>query len=146
MEASVMPHRFRRGGIWSAATWIALALIGLVLAAGVSIAASKLTRQHIGIASEPLSAGRELAPATTTTPAQRPAARHRHHHRKHHTSTTTTPPPVNPTPTPVTPPPVTPAPTPAPSPPATQTPPQHRDDSSGKDDSGGTGSGGAHDD
>lgn len=132
-----MPHPFRRGGVWSAATWIALALIGLVLAAGVSIAASKLTRQHIGISSEPLSAGRDLAPATTAAPAQRPAPRH---HHKHHTTTA----PVAPAPTAVNPVPVTPA--PGVSPPAMQTPPQHRDDSGGASDSNRTRSGGGHDD
>lgn len=132
-----MPRPSRRNGVWSSATWIALALIGLVLAAGVSIAASKLTRQHIGISSEPLSAGQELAPASTTTPVRRMPAR-QHRHRQH--SGTTTPAPITPAPTPGPLPPVTPA--PAPTPPQ----PQHHDDSSGKDDSGGTQSGGGHDD
>jgi hypothetical protein len=43
--------------------WIALALLGLAVAAGVSVAASHLVSQRIGLAAEPVSAGRELAPA-----------------------------------------------------------------------------------
>jgi hypothetical protein len=42
--------------------WIALALLGLAVAAGVSLAASQLVSQRIGLAAEPVSAGKELAP------------------------------------------------------------------------------------
>lgn len=42
--------------------WVGLALLGLAVAAAVSVAAARLTRQHIGLANEPISAGRSLAP------------------------------------------------------------------------------------
>jgi hypothetical protein len=42
--------------------WTLLALVGLAVAAAISIAASHLVSQRIGLASEPLSAGKELAP------------------------------------------------------------------------------------
>jgi hypothetical protein len=42
--------------------WTLLALLGLAIAAGVSVAASHLVSQRIGLASEPLTAGRALAP------------------------------------------------------------------------------------
>jgi hypothetical protein len=42
--------------------WVVLALLGLLIAAGVSIAASSLVSQQIGLASEPISAGDALAP------------------------------------------------------------------------------------
>jgi len=43
--------------------WIALALLGLAISAGVAVAASNLASRQIGIASESFSAGDELAPA-----------------------------------------------------------------------------------
>jgi hypothetical protein len=71
----------------SAARWLALALLGLAIAAGVAFAASRLVSQRIGLASEPLNAGRELAP---------PAARESHgksgndqHHRGGSSTTST---------------------------------------------------------
>lgn len=42
--------------------WVALALLGMLIAAGISIAASHLASQQIGLASEPISAGDALAP------------------------------------------------------------------------------------
>ena len=42
--------------------WTLLALLGLAVAAAISVAASHLVSQRIGLASEPLSAGKELAP------------------------------------------------------------------------------------
>lgn len=73
--------------------WIGLALLGLLIAAGISIAASRLASQQIGLASEPISAGDALAPV-----AQRPA-KHRHPGREGTTppATTTTAPPATPT-------------------------------------------------
>jgi hypothetical protein len=47
----------------TAIRWIALALAGLAVAAGVSLAASQLVSERIGLAAEPVSAGKELAPA-----------------------------------------------------------------------------------
>jgi len=55
--------------------WIALALAGLVIAAGASVAASRLAGQRIGLASEPITAGEELAPR-----AERPASTPRRRH------------------------------------------------------------------
>jgi hypothetical protein len=42
--------------------WILAALGGIVLVAGVTIAASSLSTQAIGLSSEPLSAGEDLSP------------------------------------------------------------------------------------
>lgn len=42
--------------------WIALAAAGIAVAAGVSVAASRLAQQPIGLSSEPLSVARGLAP------------------------------------------------------------------------------------
>jgi hypothetical protein len=47
----------------AALRWTGLALLGIVIAAAVSIAASRLASQQIGLASEPISAGDALAPA-----------------------------------------------------------------------------------
>jgi hypothetical protein len=44
--------------------WIGLALLGIAVAAAVAIAASNLASQQIGLASESISAGDALAPAT----------------------------------------------------------------------------------
>jgi hypothetical protein len=49
------------------ALWALVALLGIVLAAGITWATSQLTSQHIGLSSEPLSAGRRLAPADSAT-------------------------------------------------------------------------------
>ncbi|HXD54981.1 MAG TPA: hypothetical protein VN618_09545 [Solirubrobacteraceae bacterium] len=53
------------------ALWALAALLGLMLAAGVSWATSTLTSQHIGLSSEAETAGRRLAPpeATRSSPA-----------------------------------------------------------------------------
>jgi len=50
--------------------WIGLALLGILVAAAVAIAASRLASREIGLASEPISAGRELAPAVPRQPRQ----------------------------------------------------------------------------
>lgn len=44
--------------------WFALALAGLAVAVAVGYAASRVTSQRIGLASEPLQAGESLAPHT----------------------------------------------------------------------------------
>jgi hypothetical protein len=46
----------------AALRWTGLALLGIVIAAAVSVAASRLASQQIGLASEPISAGDSLAP------------------------------------------------------------------------------------
>jgi len=66
--------------------WTLLALLGLAVAAGVSVAASHLVSQRIGLASEPLSAGKELAPP----PRERPNDRHASDSRTTTPATTTT--------------------------------------------------------
>ena len=42
--------------------WIGLAVLGILIAAAISIAASRLASQQIGLASQPISAGDALAP------------------------------------------------------------------------------------
>jgi hypothetical protein len=50
------------------AKWVALALLGLVIAIGVAIAAANLTSQQIGISSEAITAGDSLAPKPKAKP------------------------------------------------------------------------------
>jgi hypothetical protein len=52
------------------AKWIALALLGLAISAGVAVAASNLVSRQIGIASESVSAGEDLAPAVESAARQ----------------------------------------------------------------------------
>jgi hypothetical protein len=54
-----------------AALWVLAALAGIVLTAGITWATSQLTSQHIGISSEPLSAGHGLAPPVAERAAPR---------------------------------------------------------------------------
>jgi hypothetical protein len=68
--------------------WLGLALLGILIAAGVSIAASSLASQQIGLASQPISAGDALAPAAREKPKQR---RPKQHNSNRHTTTTTPP-------------------------------------------------------
>jgi hypothetical protein len=56
--------------------WLGLALLGILVAAAVSIAASRLASQQIGLASQPISAGDALAPAVRQRPAGRHPGRH----------------------------------------------------------------------
>jgi hypothetical protein len=101
--------------------WVLIALVGLGLAAGISVGASRLGSQPVGLSSEPLTAGDQLAPAAARAPA-RPARR-----RAPATTTTATPAPTTAAPPPTT------APTPAP----TVTEPDrddHRGHGSGGDD------------
>lgn len=62
--------------------WLGLALLGILVAAAVSIAASRLASQQIGLASQPVSAGDALAPATERQVGQA-ARRHAHAHVQH---------------------------------------------------------------
>lgn len=55
--------------------WVGLALLGVAIAVGVSIAASGLVSQQIGLASEPITAGDALAPRVERT-TQRQKPRH----------------------------------------------------------------------
>lgn len=70
---------------------VVLALLGIVLAAAITWGTSQLVRQHIGLSSEPLTAGRSLLPPprtrsrTTSTRTTTPS-----------TGTSTTPAPTTP--------------------------------------------------
>ena len=55
--------------------WIVAAVLGLALAAGITLAASQLSSQRIGLSGEPLSAGDELVPRTIASPGPREPAR-----------------------------------------------------------------------
>lgn len=58
--------------------WTLAALLGIVLTAGMTWATSRLTSQHIGISSEPISAGASLAPPTAERAAKRRSSRTGH--------------------------------------------------------------------
>jgi hypothetical protein len=72
--------------------WIGLALLGIVVAAAVSVAASRLASQQIGLASQPVSAGDALVPAAERHAGQaapghaHARARHRHRGKTRHPS------------------------------------------------------------
>jgi hypothetical protein len=109
--------------------WVGLALLGIAIAAAVSVAASRLSSQNIGLASEPLSAGRSLAPARPVAKPVRRTARKNHRAGSDAATPGTHSAPKPPAPPPpVSSAPVTPAPTPAPA----------------ADDSGGTSAGESH--
>jgi hypothetical protein len=55
--------------------WIAVGLLGLGLAAGVTYAAMQLSSQRIGLSAEPPSAGEQLAPPRRTAAARRASGR-----------------------------------------------------------------------
>jgi hypothetical protein len=76
--------------------WILAAIAGLVLAAGITVAASRLSTVQVGLSSEPLRAGESLAPAPT--PVKRPARPKRR--RPAPTATPTPTPTATPTPVP----------------------------------------------
>lgn len=119
----------RRARWRSAAGWAALALLGLVVAAAISLAASRLSSQHIGLSAEPLGAGQSLTPKEDG--AAQPQPQPHRHKSKQHTPTQTQPPPVLTQPAPSV--------HPAPAPTAPH-------DDSGGDDSGGRGGHGGEDD
>jgi len=48
--------------------WIVAAVLGLALAAGITLAASRLSSQQIGLSGEPPSAGAQLVPRQPHTP------------------------------------------------------------------------------
>jgi len=62
--------------------WALAALVGLVLAAAVTLAASKLSNQRIGLAGEPLTAGDQLTPARVHTSVSATAPVHRGDHER----------------------------------------------------------------
>ena len=84
----------------STVRWIALALLGIAIAAGVSIAASRLASQQIGLASQPISAGDALAPHVSHRPGAHGRPQKTAPPRTPTTQTTTAPqPPPVPAPT-----------------------------------------------
>ena len=87
----------------SAILWTLAAVAGILIAAGVTLAASSLSSQSIGLSAEPLTAGQSLAPArdaatptATATPERRREQSRRKSRRKR-----TQPPIRTATPTPV---------------------------------------------
>jgi hypothetical protein len=82
-------------------TFVVVAAAGLAAAVGVTIAATAITDQEIGLDSEPLTAGRELAPPE----AKRPARTNRDRPRTAPQPARTTTQPARTTSTPSTPPP-----------------------------------------
>ena len=55
--------------------WVALALVGLLIAAAVAVLGSSLASRQIGLSSEPLRAGDALAPPTISQPTtEKPAS------------------------------------------------------------------------
>lgn len=50
--------------------WIVAAVLGLALAAGITLAASQLSSQRVGLSGEPLSAGDRLVPRARSRPPQ----------------------------------------------------------------------------
>lgn len=77
--------------------WGMLALLGLAIAVAVAIAASKLTSQKIGLASEPIRAGEALAPASADRHRDRTHGRH-HAGRQRRPAPETTPASTSPPP------------------------------------------------
>jgi hypothetical protein len=62
----------------SALAWTLAALAGLLIAVAITYAASTLSSQHVGLSSEPLTAGERLVPQAarpTRTPTPRPRSR-----------------------------------------------------------------------
>jgi hypothetical protein len=74
--------------------WILLALAGLALAVALSVTASNLSTQPIGLSAEPLRAGDRLAPASVTTTAKKNTKKEKKA-RKQSTATPTTTQPAN---------------------------------------------------
>jgi hypothetical protein len=57
--------------------WLALAMIGLLVAVGVTTAATNLTSQRVGLSAEPLDAGDQLAPKPARSADPSPTAKPR---------------------------------------------------------------------
>ena len=54
--------------------WVVAAVLGLVLAAGITLAAGQLSSQRVGLSGEPLSAGDRLVPRGRPQPPPLPAS------------------------------------------------------------------------
>jgi hypothetical protein len=81
------------------AGWILLALAGLAVAVALSVTASNLSTQPIGLSGEPLRAGEKLAPpsVTRTVIVTTPAKKRVKRRKPSGTQTTTTPTTTTPT-------------------------------------------------
>lgn len=55
--------------------WVVAAALGLVLAVAITLAASQLSNQRVGLAGEPLSAGDQLVPRAQPHTVARPSSR-----------------------------------------------------------------------
>ncbi len=89
--------------------WFGLALLGILIAAAVSVAASRLASQQIGLSSQPIEAGDALAPARVKP---QPRQLKPHHAPREHP--TTSPAPTTPVTSPSAPEPTTTEPSPPP--------------------------------
>lgn len=77
---------------------VLLALLGIAVAAAITLGTSQLVRQHIGLSSQPLSAGQKLLPTPPLVPAPSAVASagRRPRPTTTHTSPTAAPRPVTP--------------------------------------------------
>jgi hypothetical protein len=82
--------------------WILLALAGLAVAVALSVTASNLSTQPIGLSGQPLRAGARLAPPVVTTPASVPKSATTPTQTATHTTTHPAPTTTTTTPTPTT--------------------------------------------
>lgn len=106
-----LPALYRRPRMVATMRWLGLALLGILIAAAVSVAASRLASQQIGLASQPISAGDALAPA----PEKKPSRQTPRQHVGKHPAPTTAPTAPEPAPEPLEPKPAEPAPAETPS-------------------------------
>jgi hypothetical protein len=92
----------RRGVSRSTLAWVALAVVGLVVAVSVSFAASQLSKPKVGLTSEPVPAVTELAPKSASSEGAGGQARP-NRSPEHPAPTTTSPSPTTTTPDPTQP-------------------------------------------
>jgi hypothetical protein len=71
--------------------WLVAAVLGLALAAGITLAASQLSSQRVGLSGEPLSAGDRLVPRAQPRPTQRRPSRPAHPSRPSQSSQSSQP-------------------------------------------------------
>ena len=76
----------------NASLWTLAAVSGIIMAAGISWTTSQLTSQHIGLSSEPLTAGRRLAPPAAARADEGEAGRTEAHTRSTPSKATATSP------------------------------------------------------
>jgi hypothetical protein len=71
--------------------WLVAAVLGLALAAGITLAASQLSSQRVGLSGEPLSAGDRLVPRAQPRPTERGPSRPAHPSRPSQSSRSSQP-------------------------------------------------------